>query len=168
MRHRAPHAFTFTCLPALLSVLLLGSFVLPAQAANPPAKQGPWLSVSATAKLKSGQSVQVRGSGFDVRKGVYVAFCVAPKPGQAPTPCGGAPGSATASSAAWIATNPPAYAKGMTTPFGKGGSFAVPITVSTMIGDIDCRVASCGIAARADHRRSQDRSQDVFVPVSFQ
>jgi len=145
------------------SALALG---LAGTASAAPAK-GPSLKVSASTNLKAGQVVTVSGSGFDVNKGVYVAFCVAPKPGLAPTPCGGAPGGETASSAVWVASNPPPYGKGMTTPFKKGGSFKVPVAVSTSIGEFDCTVVQCGIAARADHRRSSDRSQDVFVPVSF-
>jgi len=154
--------------PAFAAVLVasLAGGLLPQLASAAPAPK-PSLQVSATSNLKSGQQVTVKGKGFDVNKGIYIAFCVAPKPGQAPTPCGGAPGSQTASSAEWIASNPPPYGKGMTKPFGKGGSFTVPIRVSTMIGEIDCRVTQCGIAARADHRRSSDRSQDVFIPVSF-
>ena len=155
--------------PALLLALaLVASATGPAQAATAAPKKSPTLTVSATSQLKSGQAVKVRGSGFDVSKGIYVAFCVAPKPGMAPSPCGGAPGSETASSAVWISSNAPSYGKGMTTPYGKGGTFTVPITVSTMIGDIDCRVVKCGIASRADHRRSLDRTQDVFIPVTFQ
>lgn len=161
MSRYRPHGST-----ALL-VIAMCVAIAPAQAAKSAPKQSPSLSVSAVSKVKSRQAVKVHGSGFDVNKGIYVAFCVAPKPGLAPTPCGGAPGSASASSAAWIASNPPSYGKSMTTPFGKGGTFNVPITVSTMIGDVDCRVTTCGIATRADHRRAQDRSQDVFVPVSF-
>lgn len=140
---------------------------LPVQAATPAPAKKPALTVSATSNLKSDQSVKVRGTGFDVNKGIYVAFCVAPKAGLAPTPCGGKPGNESASSAVWISSKPPSYAKSMTTPFGKGGTFATAITVSTMIGETDCRVVTCGIAARADHRRTQDRSQDVFIPVSF-
>jgi len=152
----------------LLAVVTAGALALslaPAAVAAPA--KAPSLKISATSKLKDGQVLTVSGSGFDVRKGIYVAFCVAPKPGQAPTPCGGAPGGETSSSAVWIASNPPPYGKGLTTPFKKGGSFKVPVTVSTSIGEFDCTVVQCGIAARADHRRSSDRTQDVFVPVSF-
>ncbi|MDP2014759.1 MAG: hypothetical protein Q8L05_11095 [Actinomycetota bacterium] len=151
----------------LLAATLVASASLPALAATAAPRKSPSMTVSATTKVKSGQAVKVRGSGFDTSKGIYVAFCVAPKPGLAPTPCGGAPGSESVSSAVWISSNPPSYGKSMTTPFGKGGTFAVPITVTSMIGEIDCRVTRCGIAARADHRRSQDRSQDVFIPVTF-
>jgi len=114
------------------------------------------------------QRIVIRGRKFDPRVGVYVGLCVEPDKGEKPTPCGGGvnlQGSSDAS--AWISSNPPPYARNLVTPFKKKGRFKVAITISSKIGDIDCRRVQCAIAVRADHIRSRDRSHDVIVPVDF-
>lgn len=116
----------------------------------------------------TGQRVVVRGRKFDPRVGVYVALCVVPPRGQAPTPCGGGVDMQGASgSSAWISSNPPPYARSLVEPFGKKGRFRTAITVSSRIGDVDCREVQCAITVRADHLRSRDRSHDVIIPVTF-
>ncbi len=115
-----------------------------------------------------GQSVVVRGQRFDPRVGVYVALCVVPPSGQAPTPCGGGVDLEGASGAsAWISSNPPPYARSLVQPFNKQGGFRAAITVASKIGDTDCRQVQCAITVRADHLRSRDRSHDVIIPVTF-
>ena len=59
-----------------------------AQAATVKGAQGQTLSVSATI-AKSGAMINVIGNRFDETVGIYLAFCVVPKKGQLPTPCGG-------------------------------------------------------------------------------
>ena len=115
-----------------------------------------------------GQRVVVRGRKFDPRVGVYVALCVVPPRGQAPTPCGGGVDMQGASgSSAWISSNPPPYARSLVQPFDKKGNFRAAITVSSKVGDVDCREVQCAITVRADHLRSRDRSHDVIIPVTF-
>lgn len=131
---------------------------------------GQTLTVSRTTDLDpSGAEVTVTGSGYDATKGIYVSFCVLPPPGQKPTPCaGGIDLSGSSGGTVWITSHPPAYAAGLTTPFGPGGSFEVAITVAAVIADgFDCRVIACAVVTRADHTRGEDRTADVFVPVSF-
>jgi iron complex transport system substrate-binding protein len=131
---------------------------------------GQTLSVSRTGGLDpAGEAVTVSGAGYDIAKGIYVSFCVLPPPGQKPTPCGGGIDLAGSSGGTvWVTSDPPAYAKGLTTPFGPGGTFEVGITVEAAIADgFDCRVIACAVVTRADHTRGDDRSADVFVPVSF-
>jgi iron complex transport system substrate-binding protein len=111
----------------------------------------------------NGQTVQVDGAGYDESKGIYVALCVMPAPGQAPGQCGGI----GASGAAWVTSNPPSYAGDLASPYGPGGTFSVPLSVAPMIGTLDCRQVQCAILTRNDHTRSGDRSQDVVVPVRF-
>ncbi len=114
------------------------------------------------------QRIIVRGRNFDPRVGIYVGLCVQPKKGQKPTPCGGGVDMQGASgSSAWISSNPPPYARSLVTPFKKNGRFRTVITVSSKIGDVDCRRVQCAIAVRADHLRSRDRSHDVIIPVDF-
>lgn len=130
----------------------------------------PTLRVSETAGLDpDGDTVTVVGSGYDESRGVYVAFCVVPPPGQAPTPCGGGvdlEGSSGASR--WISSSPPDYGIGLAEPWGPGGTFEVEVDVSAMLrADIDCRRVQCAIVTRADHTRLADRSLDVVLPVFF-
>lgn len=117
----------------------------------------------------AGQSVTLTGSGYDEWKGVYLTFCLLPAQDQTPTPCGGGiPKDAASKTSEWVSSNPPATAQGMTVPYGPGGSFEATIVVSPVINDkIDCRTARCGVVTRNDHTRSTDRSQDMFVPVTF-
>ena len=136
---------------------------------TPPAKIAPRLSVSKVTGISvNGETVRVTGSGFDMTKGIYVAFCVKPPAGQAPSPCGGgADTNGDSGSSEWISSNPPPYGKSLAKPYGVGGTFSVSVRVSPKIGSVDCRVTTCVIATRADHTRSSDRSQDVFIPIRF-
>lgn len=155
---------------AALSLILLATHSVPAHAATQQ-KGATSLSASPTRNLPTtGASVRVSGKGFDSRIGIYVALCVTPTKGSAiaPGPCGGGVNVAGSNPAsAWVSSNPPAYGKSLAIPYSKGGRFRVALTVSPMIGDIDCRIVSCSIVTRADHTRSFDRTSDLFVPVTF-
>ncbi|MFM1917084.1 MAG: hypothetical protein RJB01_599 [Actinomycetota bacterium] len=153
-----------------LALLIAIGGVTPAQAATSSKNaNGQTLTVNKARNLNpSGQTITVRGKNFDPRVGIYVALCVIPPKGQQPTPCGGGvdmDGSSSAS--AWVSSNPPPYGEAIAIPYGKNGSFTARIRMSSMIGDIDCRTTRCAVVSRADHLRSNDRSFDVFVPVSF-
>lgn len=117
----------------------------------------------------AGQTVTVSGSGYDESKGVYVSLCVIPPPGSPPSPCGGGEDrEGTSGASAWISSNPPDYAAGLTTPYGPGGTFTVSLRVSSPIAPgLDCTNVRCAVVTRNDHTRSGDRSQDVIVPVTF-
>jgi hypothetical protein len=143
-----------------------------AQASTTPAVKngnGQTLVVSKRRGLDpNGQLLTVKGSGFNPAVGIYVALCVTPARGEKPSPCGGGidmDGSSKAS--AWISSNPPPYARNLTTPYRKNGSFTTRIKVSPMIGDVDCRAVACSIVARADHLRAADRRFDIAIPVTF-
>ena len=129
---------------------------------------GPTLTAATVAGLNpAGQLVDVSGTGYATGdgRGIYVAFCAVPPPGQAPSPCGGAPGQA-GGGAAWVAGDQYGVDNGAT-PLGPDGSFSVQVFATPRIGDLDCQKVQCAIVTRADHRRISDRSQDVIVPVSF-
>ncbi len=131
---------------------------------------GQTLTVSAVTDLDpAGASVSVTGSGYDIGKGIYVSFCVIPLLGTLPTPCGGGIDlTGSGGGTVWISSNPPIYATGLTTPYGPGGSFSAQLTVEAALDDTtDCRVVACAVVTRNDHNRSDDRSQDVIVPVTF-
>jgi len=129
--------------------------------------QGQLLTVSATT-AKSGSLVTVSGSRFDETVGIYLAFCVVPKKGEAPTPCGGGINKAgIGESSFWISSNPPPYAIGLTDEFLPGGRFTHRVMVSKKIGKFDCTKVKCAITVRADHLRGNDRSYDMFIPVKI-
>ena len=158
-----------TCVVAAgMSVLAVTSAVPASGATNTKAKHS--LSVTPTAGLNpQGQRLTVTGKGFDPRVGIYVALCVVPTPGQAPSPCGGGANMSAANPASvWVSSNPPPYGVGLAKPYGKGGTFKVTLQVAAMIGEVDCRVTPCAVVTRADHTRAGDRRFDVIVPVSFQ
>jgi hypothetical protein len=125
------------------------------------------LSVSKTT-VKSGAVVTVKGNFFDETVGIYLAFCVIPAKGKAPTPCGGGVNKAGLSEASfWISSNPPPYAIGLTEEFLPGGRFTQKVKISKKIGKFDCTKVKCAITVRADHLRSNDRSSDLFIPITI-
>lgn len=186
--HTGPRRTSIRALAA--AGLLCAAAAVPAAAAeSPPAEprpadasareatgtQGQRLWVSRTADLRDGETVLVRGSGFDVNKGIYIAFCLDTGPGNVPTPCGGgADTSGTSGASQWISSNPPSYGTELAKPYGPDGSFEVRVSVSARIGVEgtdgglhDCAAETCAVLTRADHTRTGDRSADVRVPVTF-
>ena len=138
-----------------------------AQAASVKGSQGQVLTASATS-AKSGSMITVTGNGFDETVGIYLAFCVVPKKGQPPTPCGGGVNKAgLGDSSFWISSNPPPYAVGLTEEYLPGGRFTHKVQISKKIGKFDCTKVKCAITVRADHLRSNDRSSDLFIPVKI-
>jgi hypothetical protein len=138
-----------------------------ANAATVKGSQGQTLSVSTTT-AKSGAMIKVTGNRFDETVGIYLAFCVVPKKGQPPTPCGGGVNKAGLGEASfWISSNPPPYAIGLTEEFLPGGRFTQKVEVSKKIGKFDCTKVKCAITVRADHLRGADRSYDTFIPIKI-
>lgn len=138
-----------------------------ANAASIKGAQGQLLTVSATT-AKSGSMITVSGNRFDETVGIYLAFCVIPKKGAPPTPCGGGVNKAgTGEASFWISSNPPPYAVGLTEEFLPGGRFTQKVQVSRKIGKFDCTKVRCAITVRADHLRGNDRSYDMFIPVKI-
>lgn len=114
------------------------------------------------------QTLKVTGSGYDTKKGIYVALCVDNGDGELPTPCiGGVDMSGGSHSSAWISSDPPDYGEELAVPYGAGGTFEVELTVDAKDEYTDCFKATCVLATRNDHTLSGDRSQDVKVPVAF-
>ena len=118
----------------------------------------------------AGTLVTVRGLGFDITKGVYVLVCNQARWDENRRCIGGINVDGSSPLSQWISSNPPGYAKGLTVGFESGGSFSVPLLVRAIDEStnlLDCRVEQCGVVAFADHTRRDDRSQDVFVPITF-
>ena len=150
---------------ALLTALAISSMPI-ASAASIKGSQGQVLSVSKTS-VKSGTVVTVKGNYFDETVGIYLAFCVIPAKGKAPTPCGGGINKAGLGEASfWISSNPPPYAVGLTEEFLPGGRFTQKVKISKRIGKFDCTKVKCAITVRADHLRSNDRTSDLFIPIT--
>lgn len=116
--------------------------------------------------------VAVSGQGYDTAKGIYVALCAVPAvdpalpAGAAPTP--GPCTSASEGAAAWISSNPPDYGKDLAVAYGPDGAFSTDLALSAVIdADHDCREVDCAIVSRNDDTNAGDRTQDLYLPVTF-
>ncbi|KUO19977.1 hypothetical protein [Streptomyces dysideae] len=104
------------------------------------------------------QTLKVTGSGYDAKKGIYVALRVDNGDGELPTPCVGGVGMSGGShSSAWISSNPPDYGEDLAVPYDAGGTFEVELTVDAKDEYTDCFKATCVLATRNDHGRWQHR-----------
>jgi len=74
----------------VVAIAVLMALLLPqsAHAVTRKGPQGQTISVKSTT-VKDGSIVTVTGNHFDETVGIYLAFCVIPAQGKAPTPCGG-------------------------------------------------------------------------------
>lgn len=114
------------------------------------------------------KKVKVIGKSFDETVGIYLAYCVIPKKGKAPTPCGGGVNkSGTGEASYWISSNPPPYGEGLAIPFTPGGRFSELVAVTRKIGKFDCRKVKCAITVRSDHLHEGDRSHDIYIPITI-
>lgn len=128
---------------------------------------GATISITQSSFTKS-TKVIVTGKGFDETVGIYLAYCVIPNNGGAPTPCGGGVNkSGTGDASYWISSNPPPYGVGLAIPFSPGGRFSEKVAISRTIGKFDCRKVKCAIAVRSDHLHEGDRSHDIFIPIKI-
>lgn len=131
-------------------------------------QHGESLALSQAKGIKAGQSITVRGKNFDKTVGIYVELCEVVPAGILPTSCGGGVNmSGTGAASYWISSNPPAYGRNLAIPFKSGGAFSVALKVQPIIGKIDCRIVACAVYVRADHTRTQDRTHDIKVPITF-
>lgn len=153
---------------AMIIAVLTCANVAPLYAAAKEVKGsgGQILTASATS-VKSGAVITVRGKYFDESVGIYLGFCVIPKTGKPPTPCGGGINKEGLDTSLWISSNPPPYGVGLAEEFMPGGRFIKKLTISKSIGKFDCKKVKCAITVRADHLRSEDRSFDLFIPISI-
>lgn len=131
-------------------------------------------------KLRAGEELVVRGSGYDPSIGIYVSICLMPEePGVKPSPClGGLPegamegeaaGTDKALSSAWI-TDDWAWRAFANKGYddAEHGAFEVHLLVPPAAQEgVDCNVQRCAIATRADHTAATDRVQDMLLPVAF-
>jgi hypothetical protein len=152
---------------AILTIALIAT-PLTAHGAMVKASDGAILSVDKTTNLSSGQKLIVSGKHFDETVGIYVEMCQIVPKGVRPSVCGGgADMTGSTGASVWISSNPPAYGVGLAKPFLPGGRFSVAIKVSPQIGTMDCRTAHCAVYVRADHTRGDDRSHDMYIPLTF-
>jgi len=131
-------------------------------------QHGETLTAAKTTGIKSGEAVTVTGKGFDTTVGIYVELCQIVPAGTLPQVCGGGVNmSGNGAASFWISSNPPSYGKHLAIPFKADGSFSVALKVQPKIGKVDCRKIACAIYVRADHTRTQDRTHDIKIPISF-
>lgn len=136
------------------------------------------------ARLTPGETLTVRGTGFDASIGIYVSFCkIQDDAAERPTPClGGIPEDAqtendaeaqaqadTPIESAWVTDNW-AWRAFATHRYldASEGTFEVTLLVPAAESEgLDCRVDECGLYTRADHTALDDRLQDVYLPIGF-
>jgi hypothetical protein len=153
-----------------ITLALVISIALPSSAIATVTTQGTNGATLSIPKSVQGNNskVTVTGKGFDETVGIYLAYCVVPKTGKAPTPCGGGVNKAGAGEASyWISSNPPPYGIGLAIPFTAGGRFSEVVEVTRKIGKFDCKKVKCAITVRSDHLHEGDRSHDLFIPVTI-
>lgn len=122
----------------------------------------------AQSKFSKDIKIKVSGRNFDETVGIYLAYCVVPKKGAMPSPCGGGVNkSGTGEASYWISSNPPPYGVGLAIPFAPGGRFTEVVAVTKKIGKYDCRKVKCAITVRSDHLHEGDRSHDIYIPISI-
>jgi hypothetical protein len=156
-------------LPTFLLLLAVTNLSTNSAEAVVTAKNNNGSSISIpTQSLSKNTIVTVTGRGFDETVGIYLAFCIVPKQGALPTPCGGGVNKSGADAGSfWISSNPPPYGVGLATEFLPGGRFVQKVAVSRKIGKFDCKKVKCAITVRADHIREGDRSHDIYLPIVF-
>lgn len=158
---------TFSTLTAIL-VALAGTPAFGATSTvSVKGPKGQIFNATAARDLTDGQKVTLTGRGYSTKLGIYVTYCVIPPKGAKPSECGPFDITGVNNSSFWISSNPPLYAIPLTTKFGKGGSFKVSMKATRMIGDQDCTIVRCAFTTRADHLSGDNRTADVFIPVSF-
>lgn len=124
------------------------------------------LEVSKT-RITSGEVITVTGKRFDPEVGIYLSFCKIPAAGEQPTPCTSINMEERTNTGYWISSSAPSYAKGLTIPFKKNGSFKVRLKIDREINNFVCGSNQCAVTIRADHLRTSDRSHDLFIPIRF-
>ena len=156
-------------LPTFLLLLAITNLSTSSAQAAITAKNINGSSISISNQILSKNSIlTVTGKGFDETVGIYLAFCVVPKQGSAPTPCGGGINKTGAGdSSLWISSNPPPYGVGLAIEYQPGGRFQQKVSITRKIGKFDCKKVKCAITVRADHTREGDRSHDIYLPIVF-
>jgi hypothetical protein len=152
----------------LMISIALALPLAPAQASiSVKGEYGQTLSIKSN-RVTAGSIIKVSGRGFDETVGIYLAVCVVPAKGKAPTPCGGGVNKAGLGEASvWISSNAPGYAVGLTDEFLPGGRFTHNVSMPQKIGKFDCRKVRCAVTVRADHLRTGDRTHDLFIPITI-
>lgn len=122
----------------------------------------PKLTVSTDIVASAGQTkVTVKGSGYDPKKGIYVALCQDNGAGEKPGPCyGGREGT----SQAWLSGSALSQSMGASKLNAKG-TFSVKLNLAAKAEGLDCTKVKCVLASRNDHFATDDRGQDVLIPV---
>lgn len=154
----------------LIVLSLIAALIAPAPAhatQSASSANGATISIAKT-QLSREMKVKVAGKGFDETVGIYLAYCVLPKKGGVPSPCGGGVNKeGVGQSSQWISSNPPPYGVGLAIPYLAGGRFNEMVAVTRKIGKFDCRKIKCAITVRSDHLHEGDRTHDIYLPITI-
>lgn len=133
-----------------------------------------------TSALVPGDRFVVSGTGFDPARGIYVAICAIPDdPTTKPGPClGGVPsqeaeesqeGAIQFAPSNWINDDWAWKLFGARSYDDRdSGTFTAYLEVpATSDENVDCREVACAVYTRNDHTASNDRVQDLYLPLGF-
>ncbi|MEV6287522.1 hypothetical protein [Kribbella sp. NPDC051770] len=163
-----------TVLTLAAATALAAGLVTPAHAAPGSASNlGKTLTASnATVLAAAGETITVTGSGYSPSQGYYVALCAVPSDysyGTKPSPCAGGDGQGgtTVGPSAWVTNSP--LGGSASYPIAANGTFTAQIRIAETNSGLDCSDPdiTCAIVSRRDHFAANDRSGDVYIPVSF-
>ncbi|GAB2612656.1 hypothetical protein [Kribbella endophytica] len=163
-----------TVLTVAAATALAVGLITPAHAAPGSASNlGKTLSASnATGLAAAGETITVTGSGYSASQGYYVALCAVPSDysyGTKPSPCAGGDGQGgtTVGPSAWVTNNP--LGGSASYPIATNGTFTAQIRIAEINNGLDCSDPdlTCAIVSRRDHFAANDRTGDVYIPVSF-
>jgi hypothetical protein len=158
---------SLTLVIALLTTIAAPSHAVTTKGVTAKGANGSTITISQS-KFTKEMKIKVVGRGFDETVGIYLAYCVIPKKGELPSPCGGGVNkSGTGEASYWISSNPPPYGVGLAIPFKPGGRFTETVAITRKIGSFDCRKVRCAVTVRSDHLHEGDRSHDIFLPITI-
>lgn len=132
------------------------------------------------AAVREGDRIVVTGSGYTPGRGLYVAICAIPAQLDGrPGPClGGVPeqteeelpeGSVQWAPSNWINDE---FAWRIFGARGFDDRDAGEFTAYLLVGpaadaSVDCAAVECGIYTRNDHTATEDRVQDIYLPIAW-
>lgn len=118
---------------------------MPSGGDRPDAKGGPDFTLSQSENLTDDSVVTIRGTGYAAGENIYVTQTI-----EKPT-----------------SGYPQTYGEAVKVAVDDAGTFTTELPVDVVFGDVDCRETQCYIASFTAFPKLQDRSQDVWHPISF-
>ena len=115
-----------------------------------------WSSQPLTNLKAEGAQITGAISNFPTKAGLYIQQCAAPAVAdERPTNC---------LQLAWVTATGAPPSISASNPI----SFKLLPEFNGKLGAVNCQIDKCGVFFSYDHNNIQDRSEDTFIPISFQ